>query len=114
MVPSIARQSVILKCNMQKSVMLGNYEFFYAAGLIKKLFDLELNTGMEPESMLETILEKEADLQPQSEQETYLLELVKNYEPLPDHDAQMDELFAWGEQEPDLWQVTTSFHPVLK
>ena len=26
MVPSIARQSVILKCNMQKSVMLGNYE----------------------------------------------------------------------------------------
>ena len=24
MVPSIARQSVILKCNMQKSVMLGN------------------------------------------------------------------------------------------
>ena len=35
MVPSIARQSVILKCNMQKSVMLGNYEFFYAAGLME-------------------------------------------------------------------------------
>ena len=29
MVPSIARQSVILKCNMQKSVMLGNYEFLH-------------------------------------------------------------------------------------
>lgn len=28
-------------------------------------------------------------------------------------DAQMDELFAWGEQEPDMWQVTTSFHPGL-
>ena len=27
MVPSIARQSVILKCNMQKSVMLGTTNF---------------------------------------------------------------------------------------
>ena len=41
MVPSIARQSVILKCNMQKSVMLGNYEFFYAAGLMRKLYNIE-------------------------------------------------------------------------
>ena len=34
MVPSIARQSVIIKCNMQKSILTGNYEFYYAAGLI--------------------------------------------------------------------------------
>ena len=81
MVPSIARQSVILKCNMQKSVMLGNYEFFYAAGLMRKLYNIEI---------------------------------IKNYEPSADHDAQMDELFAWGEQEPDMWQVTTSFHPVIR
>mgnify|MGYP000019504385 CR=1 FL=1 len=37
MVTSIARQSVIIKCNMQKSVLTGNYEFYYAAGLIAKL-----------------------------------------------------------------------------
>ncbi len=30
MVTSIARQSVIIKCNMQKSVLTGNYEFYYA------------------------------------------------------------------------------------
>ena len=48
MVPSIARQSVILKCNMQKSVMLGNYEFFYAAGLMRKLYNIEIRTDMEP------------------------------------------------------------------
>ena len=40
MVTSIARQSVILKCNMQKSVLLGNYEFYYIAGLLKKLFNV--------------------------------------------------------------------------
>ena len=37
MVTSIARQSVIIKCNMQKSVLTGNYEFYYAAGLVTKL-----------------------------------------------------------------------------
>ena len=81
MVPSIARQSVILKCNMQKSVMLGNYEFFYAAGLMRKLYNIEIRTDMEPEQILEAILQM---------------------------------LFAWGEQEPDMWQVTTSFHPVIR
>ena len=44
----------------------------------------------------------------------YLIQIIKNYEPSADHDAQMDELFAWGEQEPDMWQVTTSFHPVIR
>ena len=58
MVPSIARQSVILKCNMQKSVMLGNYEFFYAAGLMRKLYNIEIRTDMEPEQILEAILQR--------------------------------------------------------
>ena len=37
MTTSIARQSIILKCTMQKSVLLGNYEFYYAAGLLAYL-----------------------------------------------------------------------------
>ena len=41
MVPSIARQSVIIKCNMQASVLLGNYEFYYLAGLMKKIYNLD-------------------------------------------------------------------------
>ena len=114
MVPSIARQSVILKCNMQKSVMLGNYEFFYAAELMRKLYNIEIRTDMEPEQILEAILQMQDNLAPQSEQEKYLIQIIKNYEPSADHDAQMYELFAWGEQEPDMWQVTTSFHPVIR
>lgn len=62
MVPSIARQSVILKCNMQKSVMLGNYEFFYAAGLMRKLYNIEIRTDMEPEQILEAILQMQDNL----------------------------------------------------
>ena len=29
MVTSIARQSVIIKCNMQRAFLLGNYEYYY-------------------------------------------------------------------------------------
>ena len=55
MVPSIARQSVIIKCNQQASVLLGNYEFYYLAGLMKKLFDFPLSEEMQPEELFQTI-----------------------------------------------------------
>lgn len=111
MVTSIARQSVIIKCNMQKSVMLGNYEFYYAAGLVKKLYGLDIRGEMEPEALSAFILEQAKSLTPKDEKEEYLLTMLKNYEPLTDYDEQMKELFVWGEKEPDLWQVTTSWHP---
>ena len=99
MVTSIARQSVILKCNMQKSVLLGNY--------------VSADADMEPEALSEYLLSVVDTLSPKDEKEAYLIKMVKGYEPLPEHDEQMKELFAWGEQEPDLWQVKTSFHPTL-
>ena len=72
--------------------MLGNYEFFYAAGLMRKLYNIEIRTDMEPEQILEAILQMQDNLAPQSEQEKYLIQIIKNYEPSADHDAQMDEL----------------------
>ena len=65
-------------------------------------------------SGMSNLQQMQDNLAPQSEQEKYLIQIIKNYEPSADHDAQMDELFAWGEQEPDMWQVTTSFHPVIR
>ena len=105
MVTSIARQSVIIKCNLQKSVMLGNYEFYYASGLVKKLYGLEISSEMEPEALSAFILERTDSLTPRDEKEEYLLTMLKRYEPLADYDEQMKELFAWGEQESNLWQV---------
>ena len=109
MVTSIARQSVILKCNMQKSVLLGNYEFYYIAGLLKKLFNVSADADMEPEALSEYLLSVVDTLSAKED----LITMVKGYEPLPEHDEQMKELFAWGEQEPDLWQVKTGFHPTV-
>jgi len=105
MVPSIARQSVIIKCNMQKSVLLGNYEFYYVGGLMTKLFGLELNEEMPPNELLEVIHVNMKSIEPKDEKEAYLLSLVENYKPLEEHDEQTKELFRWGATEKNLWQV---------
>lgn len=105
MVPSIARQSVIIKCNMQKSVLLGNYEFYYLGGLMAKLFGLELNEDMAPNELLEEIHANMKSIEPKDEKEAYLLTLVENYKPLEEYDEQTKELFRLGATEENLWQV---------
>ena len=105
MVTSIARQSVIIKCNQQTSVLLGNYEFYYLAGLMKKLFDFPLTEDMEPEVLLSTIKENIMKANPKDERENYLLKLVEFYKPLETYDEQTKELFRWGVGEEKLWQV---------
>ena len=105
MVPSIARQSVIIKCNQQTSVLLGNYEFYYLAGLMKKLYNLYLNENMQPIELLEHIQSKLDDLSPANEQEAYLIKLARNFKPAETPDEQMKELFRWGATEERLWQM---------
>ena len=105
MVPSIARQSVIIKCNQQTSVLLGNYEFYYLGGLMKKLFSLELNEDMQPFELLEGVQSKLDSLLPSNPQEEYLIKLVRNFKPSEMVDEQMKELFRWGATEEKVWQV---------
>lgn len=106
MVTSIARQSVIIKCNQQTSVLLGNYEFYYLAGLMKKLFSLNLSEEMQPEELFAEIHKNLDNLQPKDEKEAHLIKLVSVYKPLETYDEQTKELFRWGETEEYLWQVT--------
>ena len=79
MVTSIARQSVILKCNMQKSVLLGNYEFYYIAGLLKKLFNVSADADMEPEALSEYLLSVVDTLSPKDEKKKYIQVYKANY-----------------------------------
>ena len=111
MVISIARQSVIIKCNQQKSVLLGNYEFYYVAGLMNKLFNLDLTEEMEPQKMLEEIQAHIQEVQPKDEKEAYLIKLVSVFKPSDEHNEEMKRLFFWGATEEYLWQVTS---PVSK
>lgn len=105
MVTSIARQSVIIKCNQQTSVLLGNYEFYYLAGLLKKLYQLDLDEDMQPSELYDKIQEHLKELSPANEQEAYLIKLVSVFRPDEKLDEQMKELFRWGANEDKMWQV---------
>ena len=94
MITSIARQSVILKCLRKKSIIVSNYELYYAAGLTKKLFNLSVDEDME----LKNVTASDG-------QEEYLIHLLGNYEVLSEHDEQTKELFRWGASEEHMWQV---------
>lgn len=108
MISSIARQSVIIKCNSGYSALLGNYEFYYAAGLFNRLFGSDGSALMEPLELMEHLKNGFSRITPKDERERYLIKLVENYDPSPDYDEQMKELFAWGESEEDLWQLQTT------
>ena len=110
MITSIARQSIIIKCNMKSSTLLGNYEFYYAAGLFRRLFDVQGNADMKPQELMALLQEAIPTLSPKDEREQYLVKLVQSYDPPEDYDEQMKELFIWGEGERDLWQLKTSNH----
>lgn len=105
MVTSIARQSLIIKCNMQCSILLGNYEFYYAAGLFSKLFGVEIPEDSRPLELIELLLDKIPQIQPENEQEKYLVSIVKAYKPGEEYDEQMKELLLWGKKEQNLWQI---------
>lgn len=107
MVTSIARQSVILKCLRKKSVMLGNYEFYYAAGLLNNLYQIGCTKDMKPLELFEYISPKLGTLTPDNGEEEFLIQMLTTYEPYEDYDEQMVELFEWGENEQNKWQVHT-------
>lgn len=106
MVPSIARQSVMIKCNMQKSVLTGNYELYYVAGLISKLEGIEVDENLKPLELLEYLQAQTKELHPDDPREAYLVKLVHDYKPDESCDEQTRELFEMGKNEQYLWQVT--------
>lgn len=106
MVPSIARQSVIIKCNMQKSVLTGNYEFYYASGLVSKLAGLEIADDMKPEELQRLLAEKLPAISANDEREKYLFQMLMDFKASEEYDEQMQELLRWGKDEKNLWQVS--------
>lgn len=106
MVTSIARQSVIIKCNMQKSVITGSYEFYYAAGLAAKLSGIDIPDEIRPEELVTLLKEELPKLTPADEKEKYLFGMLADYRPGEEYDEQMKELLLWGKGEEYLWTVT--------
>jgi hypothetical protein len=100
MIQSIARQSVVIKCNLQASIMMGNYEFYYAAGLAYKLTGNMATEILQPQQLIEEVNRMLAD----DVREQHLIRMLKDYEPDDKLDEQMRELFQEGQTEQRLWQ----------
>ena len=105
MVTSIARQSVIIKCNMQKAVMLGNYEFYYGAGVLARLEGFKIPDDIQPVQLKELLEEKLKGVAPKDEKEAYLVNIILDFRPDEIYDEQMKELLLWGEKEERLWRM---------
>ena len=105
MVTSTARQSVILKCTMQASVLLSNYEFYYAAGLFCKLHQIDLKEELLPAELKQRILPELKSAAAAGGPEGYLVKILLRYKILEDYDSQMRELFLQGLSEQHIWQV---------
>ncbi len=104
MILSIARQSVIIKSNLNASIMTGNYEFYYAAGLLYHLKGIETETVLEPLQLLEAVHGLIADFGTEDTRERHLVHMLKYYKPVADFDDQMKELFLLGNREQFMWQ----------
>ena len=104
MVVSTARQSVVIKCKLKESILLGNYEFYYAAGLIGKLTGVAFDETLPPGQLYEAVKQAAENYQAKDEQEAYLLHMLARFKPDEKVDDQMKELFRWGLTEKSMWQ----------
>ncbi|MDD6168615.1 MAG: DUF3837 domain-containing protein [Lachnospiraceae bacterium] len=104
MVTSIARQSIVIKCKLKESIMLGNYEFYYAAGLVSKLTGVEFDVELPPKQLYEAVKKTVTEYEPKNENEAYLVQLFMEFKPDETVDEQMKELFRWGLTEQKMWQ----------
>lgn len=102
---SIVRQSVVIKCKIKKSKFLGNYEFFYGAGLFSRLSGISLPGDLEPKELKERICESVKEYSPKNEEEAYLIKSLQEMSLNEEADDEMKALFRMGENEERPWQL---------
>ena len=90
---------------MQKAVMLGNYEFYYGAGVAGKIGGFEIPDDIKPLDLRELLDQNLDQISPRDEKETYLIHILKEFRPDELYDGQMKELLLWGKGEQYLWSV---------
>ncbi len=106
MVTSIARQSVIIKSKTGNSILLGNYECGYALGLLSKMAGLVENDSFEDmRQWYEHVMLQLDGFTSEDERLMEVLRITKNYEPAPNVDGQVKELYHMGYKEERMWQM---------
>lgn len=102
----LARQSVVIKCSIQASIMMGNYEFYYAGGLLCRLAGQIPKQDLQPQEFYAYLKPLMDNYKPKNEQEAYLIKLLKEYKAADEYDGQMAELMQMGLREKNMWVRT--------
>ncbi len=100
----LARQSVVIKCNLCASTLLGNYEFYYAGGLLCRLAGQIPEQSLKPKEFygfLQPLLDA---YETKNKQEAYLARMLKEYEVSEEYDGQMPKLMQMGLREKNMWE----------
>lgn len=100
MIPLLAKTSVERKVSDHVSVIVGNYEYYYACGLLSRRLSLGLQAELKPQELFDKVQELLKDTPvsaPEGNEVTdddYLKYLIKRYEPDEKYDDQMALLFS--------------------
>lgn len=103
MEPILARQSVIIKCSIHSSILIGNYEFYYSCGLLCGLSGQTPPDDIRPEELFAFVSPLLESYDPKNEKEDYLLKMLKGYKVQKDYDGQMAQLLQMGRKEEHMW-----------
>lgn len=100
----LARESIVIKCSLQASIMTGNYEFYYASGLLCKILGREVPADIKPDALGELVQKLLASYEPTDGREVHLKQMLRYYHPNVDrYDDQMAQLLKMGLEEPHMW-----------
>ncbi|MBO5209953.1 MAG: DUF3837 domain-containing protein [Lachnospiraceae bacterium] len=106
MVPSLARQAVIIKSGNNTSVLTGNYELAYALGFIVNQTGILFPGDYTNLSDLQEKVIKETEGQKiEDEKLEHLFRMVRLYNPTDEFDEQMGELINMGLGEKYPWDI---------
>lgn len=110
MVLALAADSVEMKLQMQASVLVGNYEFYYAAGKLAQYVKLSADEHAAPLEMKAALEAALAQFKPAEDDAKcrYLVLLLERYRPSEKKDEQMEQLFLWGKTGERINEASTS------
>ena len=104
MVPVLARMAVIIKSQHKTSIMTGNYEMYYACGLMYRLAGIEPPDYGPPAGLWEKTTAALEQYAPADEREAVVLKMIRLYQPDETMDEQTEELFRMGAKENAPWK----------
>lgn len=106
MVPLLARQAVIIKCNNDTSVITGNYELAYSLGLmVNQTGILFPGDYVNMKDLHEKVMQALEGKEPEDDRLKRLYHMLKYYHPTDDFDEQMGELINMGLGEKYPWDI---------